>query len=462
MDRKSALRILFIFAPILLACGWDWDTMKMEKKAFPSVHEAIVGKFLRHSPELYEWRVRNRTKLIGTFPDSLHFYDDLAMAYDKTGRSREAVRVMLLKENRSPGLYETYSNLGLFYMHLGDMDSGCYYVKKALKINPNAHFGREKYQLYLGEYIISKTNNGQLQLPMGTAKNDFFDFLNRAVFQKAVENGATLDDELSKAIKGVTGMMHFANYRSPVLLEALGDLLLKTDKYGGAGHLASRAYLKAAFETSDETLKAAYTKKASLARERVRGMESLHALMGDADSAAYMEYMRNNPLYTMENLTYALRLEVQSAGQWFDSIRQNEINWIKSGLNPDSMFALTYYDKMPLQTKYYDNYYTNAKFDAKKIDESWWLAQQFSDTQFIKGIHAHATLPDSVQRWLDSIYGFELDYLHEDDIDPENDASEPMEPVRSHFPNYVWLLIILAGISAITVLIYFMRRKNEQ
>ncbi|MFN3917347.1 MAG: tetratricopeptide repeat protein [Flavobacteriales bacterium] len=453
MSRKSALRLLFIFTPLLLACGWDWDTLKMERKAFPSVHEAIVGKFLRHSPELYQWRVRDRAALIEKHPDSLHFYNDLAMAYDKTGRSRQAVEVMLLKEKRSPGLYETYSNLGLFYMHLGDLDSGCYYVRKALKINSNAHFGREKYQLHLGEYIISKTRDGQLQLPMGTAKNDFFDFLNRKVFEQAVENSSTLDDELSKAIKGVAGMMHFANYRSPVLLEVLGDLLLKTDKHGGAGHLASRAYLKAAFESSDEVIKAAYTKKASLARERVREMDHSGMLH-------YGENVSNNPLYTMENLTYALKLEVQSAGQWFDSIRHNEINWIKSGLNPDSMFALTYYDKMPVQARYYDNYYTNAKFDAKMIDESWWLTQQFSDSGFIRGIHAHAIIPDSVQRWLDSIYGFELDYLSED-FNHRQEASQDFEPARAYFPNYVWGLIILVGISAITVVIYFARRKNE-
>ena len=31
--------------------------------------------------------------------------------------------------------------------------------------------------------------------------------------------------ELAAAQKGVLGMMHFANYDSPLLLEALGDLL---------------------------------------------------------------------------------------------------------------------------------------------------------------------------------------------------------------------------------------------
>ncbi|MFI5205245.1 MAG: tetratricopeptide repeat protein, partial [Flavobacteriales bacterium] len=117
------ITVLFVVF-ISLACGWDWDTIQMEKQQFPQIHELITGKFLRHSPELYYWRIKHRTDLIKKYPDSLSLYDDLAMAYDKTGESGKAVEIMLKKENKKPGLYETYANLGLFYMHDGKMQQG--------------------------------------------------------------------------------------------------------------------------------------------------------------------------------------------------------------------------------------------------------------------------------------------------------------------------------------------------
>src|SRR5687768_12330427 len=44
------------------ACLWDSDTIKMERSRFPGTLELITGKFLRHSPEFYEWRIRDRLK----------------------------------------------------------------------------------------------------------------------------------------------------------------------------------------------------------------------------------------------------------------------------------------------------------------------------------------------------------------------------------------------------------------
>jgi tetratricopeptide (TPR) repeat protein len=175
--KKLSLITAFIFSFLFIfPCGWDWDTIQLEKQAFPTVHELITGKFLRHSPELYYWRIRNRTDLIKKYPDSLHYYDDLAMAYDKTGDSKKAIETMLKKDKLKPDLYETWSNLGLFYMHNGEMQKGVDAIKKALKINPDAHFGRERYQLYLGEYIISRMENGKVVLPLaGRGQTNFYE-----------------------------------------------------------------------------------------------------------------------------------------------------------------------------------------------------------------------------------------------------------------------------------------------
>jgi len=61
MKPLPTLRALLTAAALLglpaaaVACLWDYDTLKQERARFPSTLELITGKFLRHSPEFYEW-----------------------------------------------------------------------------------------------------------------------------------------------------------------------------------------------------------------------------------------------------------------------------------------------------------------------------------------------------------------------------------------------------------------------
>src|SRR5438128_1240188 len=171
-SRLGLLAVAFLFAPaVLLACLWDYDTLQMERSRFPSALELITGKFLRHSPEFYEWRVRNRLDRLEREPDNLALYDDLAVAYDKLGQDDKAIETIQIKERKQPGLYETYANLGTFYIHGGQPEKGLEYIDKALAINPGAHFGREKYQKALVEYVLLRKRQGKLTLPL--RRDDF-------------------------------------------------------------------------------------------------------------------------------------------------------------------------------------------------------------------------------------------------------------------------------------------------
>ncbi|MBC7864624.1 MAG: hypothetical protein IAF38_16750 [Bacteroidia bacterium] len=409
-QKSKALKIVFLFSlPILLACGWDWDTIKMEKQQFPQIHELMTGKFFRHSQEMYYWRIMNRTDLLKKFPDSLNYYDDLAMAYDKTGQPEKAIEVMLKKDGIKPNVYETHANLGLFYMHNNNMQKGVEHVQQALKINPNAHFGREKYQLYLGKYILEKTVAGKLTLPLSKGSNTgFYFYLHKNVFKNKDYKSEAHFKELADAIKGVAGMMTFANYRSPVLLEALADLLLHTNSTKGAGHLAARAYLKASFETDGETAKA-YNEKAKLAREyNFAGEEAEYYEKKDGKTPkekldSITGHIIEVPLYKMSELETALKLEVQSAEMWFDSIKKNEVAWIKAGKNPDTEFDKKYYQKKTeLNNRAYDNY--NANANKGKLKNDVWLKQQLSKPKNIANIHGFNSMSDSLKKVIDAIY----------------------------------------------------------
>ncbi|HSG69439.1 MAG TPA: hypothetical protein VLA12_03445, partial [Planctomycetaceae bacterium] len=149
-----------------VACLWDYDTRAMEEQQFPRTLELITGGFLRHSPEFYEWRIKQRLAEIEQHPDKLELYDDLAVAYEKTGNTPKAISITEELELRDPDRYETLANLGTFYIHNGEFERGLESIDKALEINPDAHFGRERYQKYVVEYLLSKREGDTTKLPL--------------------------------------------------------------------------------------------------------------------------------------------------------------------------------------------------------------------------------------------------------------------------------------------------------
>jgi tetratricopeptide (TPR) repeat protein len=210
------------------ACEWDYDTLQMERQRFPGTLELVTGKFLRHSKEFYQWRIEDRKGRIAKDPTNLALYDDLAVAYDKTDQQSLAIETILKKEELSPGLYETYANLGTFHIHAGNLEEGVKHLKRAIEINPEAHFGREIYQQLLVEYVISKQVDGAATLPLvgkefSSFQSGFADFVFKA--RQTPDNPEAKAEEAKAALKGVLGMLRFGNFQHPILLEAAGDLL---------------------------------------------------------------------------------------------------------------------------------------------------------------------------------------------------------------------------------------------
>ena len=443
------LNLFFVYP-----CGWDYDTMKMEKEAFPSVHELIVGRFLKHSTEFYYWRVKDREEQLIDHPDSLELYNDLAWAYDKIGNSQKAIEVMLEKDKLDPGLYKTYANLGTSYLHNGEIEEGIKYIKKAIEINPEAHFGREVYQQYLAEYLISKTDSTEAAtLPLGKPSDNFYHYIKEIHFKEAISNGSSSEAELAKAIKGLAGMLRFGSYGSPLLLEALADLLVQVDLGvdKGAGHLASRAYMKAALESGQGDAYKAYKRKAKEAIER--NWADHHRRPGSEPKLAHRSI-------SVENLELIVKLETQSAIEWTNEIRANELQWIEAGVNPDSAFSATYYD-VPVQ-KPIQKYF--AKKNIDEIQEEFWLNKQLNKINLIGQIHEEMSLSDSSKQWLDSIYELEFAW-HEAvsdtiaTIDPEEGVSGQSEKgSKMSF----WMIVLMAAAGMLLVVFVVNRTKKKQ
>ena len=320
------------YAVPLGACLWDYDTLLMERRQFPTALNLITGKFLRHSPEFYRWRIANRQERIQANADDPRLFDDLAVAYDKTGQHQLAIDTMLDKDRRFPGLYETFANLGTFYIHSGDLEEGLTWINKAIALNPNAHFGREVYQQLLVRYVLSriKPDETQPSLPL-RSKNDGSmaseDFASYVAKQHYGQSKLT-EEQLAAAVKGVLGMMRFGHFDSPILLEALGDLLRRQE----AKRLATRAYLKASYASKKPTVRTAYHQLAKKALRMQTPTKNSHRQL------------------ELQELESEFQTELNDAISWYAVVEADEQRWIAAGEDADLQFKNKYYQAPTIST----------------------------------------------------------------------------------------------------------------
>lgn len=382
MLRNSAVASLLLagFSATAYACLWDNDTLQMERLRFPGVLEIITGKFVRHSQAYYEWRIVNRKQKLQTNPDDPALIDDLAVAYAKLGRPEEGIAILEPTLATHPDRYETLSNLGTLLFFAGRLDESKDCIRRAIEINPDAHFGRERYQLLLTEYL-QQTDHAKTGVMRGGNKSgELVDFAHFVASRqsKVGDQGAdatsdrSSDDpgnqikEIRLATKGVLGMMHFADFKSPILLEALGDLLSVGWPDENLTQLAARAYLRAA-QFSDE--QSAAHEFHELAREALR---------------SHGDFGMHRDGVDLSNLERQLAKEVAAADAWFSSIAANEHRWITENSDVDREFASAYYDSLE----------TTLATADKKVRSEWRLPRpSYLDRLLIKAFGLFCALP---------------------------------------------------------------------
>lgn len=355
--------IVFRFFVVLLcvlqcfpaaACLWDYDTIEQERSEFPEVLELITGKFPRHSAEFYRWRIGDRIARIAELDGKpidlagLSLFDDLAVAYDKIGDSAKAIETIDQKKARLAEAtfsdqetadlqYRTEANLGTFLIHSGDYVEGLVHIERAIEINPDAHFGREVYQQHLVEYLL-KMKEAEADESEGAAKRlrrlrdaGFREYLVDQMPEDATYEAR--EAELTRALRGVSGMMRFGHHDSPILLTALGDLL-KPHADMASSQLASRAYLRAAEFTKDETRRDALLWLAKgaikMQRHKVRGQEV------DLD---------------LQTVKADFAEELADADAWYATLAEDEQRWIDEGVDVEKRFSEKYFKAPPVVTR---------------------------------------------------------------------------------------------------------------
>lgn len=239
---------------------------------FAMVHDVLHERYLKHGPAYYRKRNEASQARIdeeraaidaGRAPTPGYFdaLDDLAVGRMRLGDAITAISLMrrklqLQREHNYPpnaaadpralikpagapltdaevSLYKTHANLGSFLMesslHLaldGDpksrewMREGLDEIDKAVAINPEAHFGRETWQLALGEFLLDSIESPSLLM-----KRDMI--------------GNSLQGEPLSAIWSIN--MHTAGYGRGLPDLALIEAASRTDVDG-----ATRERMKAA------------------------------------------------------------------------------------------------------------------------------------------------------------------------------------------------------------------------
>jgi len=159
------------------ACLWDRDTLKTEMTEMPGLTEIISGRFEQNPPAFYEMRLSRVVHEIEGGARDLELYDDAGVASDRLHRGDEAISWMAKKkslidtldpksETFTTHLYRYHANLGTFIVHkwlragaeadrIDELNEARDHIARAIEINPDAHFGREKYQLLAMDWLIA-------------------------------------------------------------------------------------------------------------------------------------------------------------------------------------------------------------------------------------------------------------------------------------------------------------------
>lgn len=246
---RTLFRLLLCYVLLLIqqpgsACLWDRDTLANEARGIPEVIRVITGRFERNPPLYYEMRLKRVTAELETKPEALELYDDAAVACDRLGRSDEALAWMEKKRKRLEQFgredaavrdhwYRYYANAGTFQAHhwlhsganrkqLSNLKKARTLIAKAIQINLDAHFGREKYQLKAIEWLIAP--------PKMTEKDD--ELPNLLTTEYKVKDAA-------EAVKGLTGLIVLGNaWESVDIFNALAKAIQSDGERSSPAYMA--------------------------------------------------------------------------------------------------------------------------------------------------------------------------------------------------------------------------------
>ncbi|AFM03777.1 hypothetical protein Fleli_1345 [Bernardetia litoralis DSM 6794] len=355
----------FVYPFLASASLWDNETSKLNTVPYQTVMQVLVGNHLKHSQNYHFWRISMYEEAWNKNPDSLILYDAMAVSYHLTGRTDDAIRLMIAKERKKAGEYSTYANLVTFYIADRELYKARFYAQKLLKkFSPLAL--RDKYQVYWIDYLIecaakkgaTKKLRRKITLPVQgdfTAQDltksleihkihNFYTFLAKKFQSKKNKNPNLTEKQLDEAIFAMLQLLRFSHSENILVIEAIGDLFLgktvlpileegkvtytkeQLENQKGAAQEAAFAYLRAAQIISK------YSPKA----------EKSYTFLANSVLLNHQNYLKKENRYTTEDILIFLAQKIQETESYLNPIFEQEKKWIEEGAKLDEEFALNY------------------------------------------------------------------------------------------------------------------------
>lgn len=217
----------------------------------PDAVQAATGRFERNPPQYYQMRIDREAPEVKRNPKNLELYDDIAVAYARLGHNdlaidwieRKHLQMGDLSKAHSVGgkldgfseaAYRYYANAGTFWVHRWAQNGGKAseisqvarardLIKRAIEVNPDAHFGREIVQLRVMEWLIDlKTHKRDQPTTLG----EFLESSARSDAGSGPDSNMRFRGSLDKDIKGLIGLISLgAGWESPDMFEALDQCI---------------------------------------------------------------------------------------------------------------------------------------------------------------------------------------------------------------------------------------------
>jgi len=312
------------------ACEWDSDTLAAEAKGIPDVVRIVTGRFERNPPLYYEMRLKRVAAELHTNPGKLEAYDDAGVACDRLKRGDEALAWMARKklqldrlDKGSPAwrehTYRYLANTGTMWSHrwmrngadrkqIGEMKKARDFIAAAIKLNPNAHFGREKVQLVALDWAISPPTKAT-HPDMGSADE-------WPMYLPSLVEDPSNKIDLPTMIKGLSGIVVLGGAWENVDIFYALMLSLQGDERAAAAHLARL-----------RTCELIGQGRQSLVPE---------APSGEALKAKVMRYENSDPLHQFPAIENTYVLLRQEADEW-QAVRTAYMEErLKRGRHPDT------------------------------------------------------------------------------------------------------------------------------
>jgi tetratricopeptide (TPR) repeat protein len=236
--QKLLVAVLVVgTALVALACIWDSDTIDDELRGIPDLKRLASNRWYRHGETYYRARI---TSLAEKTDRTLDEDDDLAVAYERLGEREKALQILdekfkrLEAEPNENHLYRYHANRGTVLAHSGRLEEALEELRLAVALNPEAHFGRETYQILLIEYVLKARDDSKMW-----ETSNFLSYAHHpsmsggqfwlvpASFEPTFDATEKLDTaQMEQVFAGVAGMLRFGGKEGPELYRVLGDLSL--------------------------------------------------------------------------------------------------------------------------------------------------------------------------------------------------------------------------------------------